>query len=376
MVGLCRDPNYSFFGQGNLHVQFFAALGDSKPIQDLVFLDHSTIFDCGDYVAGHWASASKGYDFRFTVDQESSITALQVTSPRFRGNLTFAASAQGHRPDGSSLAGSDEEDTGAVASSAAPGLHMYNAIPGAHVVGDIILDGSSVMPRFISSGGAGVMRLWAAAYWFDIVAKFRFVRASAGPYSFFVWDSLSRWHSSAGEASLESTHTWGALYHGAEQLAAARHVPDASTKSTRGATSDHVRVSQAYGMLGAHGKVDGGQSTGHIVEFSSPTTNRSWQFEVEHSRLQVSMPLGSGRGVDIFSNRVWGGEVSNFPGTGDYVTLHRGSGYSEDAMFPEELAPWRIWVVYGISMASQGWDAILKWVPSYGSQTALPHDDL
>lgn len=101
MVGLCRDPNYSFFGQGNLHMQFFAALGDSKPIQDLIFLDHSTTFDCGDYVAGHWASASKGYDFRFTVDQESSITALQVTSPRFRGNLAFAASEQGHRPDGS-----------------------------------------------------------------------------------------------------------------------------------------------------------------------------------------------------------------------------------------------------------------------------------
>lgn len=391
MVGLCRDPNYAFFGQGNLHVQFFAAVGDAKPIQDLVFLDHSTIFDCGDYVAGHWASAAKGYDFLFTVDRESRVAALRVMSPRFQGNLTFLATAPGHHPDGSPLglgAGHGEE----AASSAAPGLHMYNAIPGAHVAGTITVDGSPLAPPFVSSGGAGVMRYWAAAYWFDIVAGFRLIRASAGPYSFFFWDSPSRWDRSpsSGQAA---THAWGALYRGAEQLVATRHHDGGG-----GGTSDHVRVSQTYGALGAHGKVDGGRSTGHLVEFASPATNRTWRFEVEHSRLQASMPLGAGQGVDIFSNRVWGGEVqgqaaaaveSTAPAgwTTTYLRLHRGSGYSEDALFPEELAPWRIWLVYGLSMASQGWDAVLKWaMPFLGggggaagrgaTQGVFSHDDL
>ena len=342
MVALCRDPNYAFFGQGNLHVQLFADVGGGKPIIDLVFLERSSLFDCGDYMAGYWASAEKDYEFLFTVHPNLDAAALRIATPRLRGNLTFMGAVPGHYPDGSPMlppSGSSVPDTDGAA-FAAPGLYMSNAVAGARVASVLELNGTPLAPPFQVRGGAGMMRLWASRSWFEIVAGFRIIRAYAGPYSFFFWDSGSRWDKGA-------LHTWGVLYRGAEQLVATRRReaitemtgPESSAVRPPSSGQDWVQVSQQYGGLGTRGSsVADATSTGHLVEFFSHATNRTWSFEVEHARLYTSMPLGGGRGVDIFSNRVWGGELdSDEDGKLIYAPLYRGSGYSEDALFPREL---------------------------------------
>lgn len=383
MIGLCRDPNYAFFGQGNLHIQFYAALGGGKTIKDLVFLDSSSIFDCGDYVASHWVSKSRGYEVFFTVNQDSTIAALHLTTPRFQGNFSFVASAPPHHLDGSLLKQQEPQkqqapDDQTPSSFVVPGLHMLNAIPGALVTGDIVLDRTPLAP-FMARGGGGVLRLWAAADWFNIVDGFRIIRGSAGPYSFFFWDSPSRWSGSIDVAAGQPPKTgdnpvyrWGVLYHGAEQLVATHlGAPVLEDNILQGEEAqwqqeDYVHVTQQYGPVGAHGKVAGGLSNGHRVKFVSPRSNRTWKFEVEHSVLQGSFPLGGGRGVDVFGNRVWGGEVPSSGESLDHFCQYHGSAYSEDAAFPAKLDQWRIWFVYSISMASQASSTVTSWVAGLG----------
>ncbi|KAH8896253.1 hypothetical protein GQ53DRAFT_743532 [Thozetella sp. PMI_491] len=371
MIGLCRDPNYSFFGQGNLHIQFYAALGEGKTIKDLIFLDSSSIFDCGDHVASYWVSESRGYEAFFVVNQDSTAAALRLTTPRFRGNFTFAATAPAHHLDGSLLSAQKQQVPHKEPPSlVAPGLHMLNAIPGAVIKGDIILDGSPLSPPFTARGGGGVLRLWAAEDWFSLVDGFRIIRASAGPYSFFFWDSPSRWagsaHGSSGispKTKENAVYQWGVLYHGAKQLMATRLGRPAPKGDIPQQQADYIYVTQQYGPVGVRGHVAGGRSNGHLVHFVSPGANRTWRFEVEHSVLQGSFPLGGERGVDVFGNRVWGGEVSS---SGDHNCQYHGSAYSEDALFPEKLEQWRIWFVYSISMASQASSAITNWLTSLG----------
>lgn len=356
MVGLCRDPNYAFFGQGNLHVQFLHALGDEEPTTDLVFLQRSSLFDCGGCVASYWVNEAKGYEFMFTMYPDLDAVALRITTPRVRGNLTFVGTAPGHYPDGLPMLqspGSPIPDTDSAA-LVAPGLYMCNTVPGARVTGVLELDGVPLTPPFDVHGGAGMTRLWASAFWFDIVTGFRIIRASAGPYSFFFMDSGSRWDDGV-------THASGVLYYKMKQLVGVRRREPASGEPGQ----DWVPVSQRYGRLGARGStVGGGKWTGHLVKFFSHATNRTWRFEVEHARLYSSMSLGGGHGVDIFSNRVWGGQLGlGEDGETVYTTLYRGSAYSEDSLFPRTLAPWRIWLVYSASMVSQAWTTLLKWLP-------------
>lgn len=352
MVGLCRDHNYAFFGQGDLSVQLWHALPGRAPSTDLVFLERSSLFDCGDHVASYWAHEAKGYEFMFTVHPDLEAVALRITSPRFRGNLTFVGSVPGHYPDGSPMLqapGSPVHDTDAAA-AVAPGFSMCNAVPGARVASVLELDGLPVTPPLEIHGGAAVFRMWGSAYWFDMSDGLRIIRAAAGPYSFFFIASGSRW-------DVGAVYSAGNLYRGPEQLVSVRLREPAPTEPGR----DWVKVSPLSGLLGARGKVGGGEWTGSLVEFFSHATNRTWRFEVEHARLYTSTMLGGDTGVDAFTSRVWGGELGlGEDGEAVYTPLYRGSAYSELAVWPPALAPWRMWAAYAASMALQAWTTLVR----------------
>jgi hypothetical protein len=115
LVGFSRDASCSFFGRGNLRVEFYMAMGDGSVIQELDYVDESTVVDCGNFVKGTWNSTRRTYSFHVTKDMKH--TYLSFDSPKVRGNFALTSVAPAYFADGA-LFPSDNLSSAELAPSA------------------------------------------------------------------------------------------------------------------------------------------------------------------------------------------------------------------------------------------------------------------
>ncbi|WEW56049.1 hypothetical protein PRK78_001484 [Emydomyces testavorans] len=325
ILGFSRDASYAFFGLGNLRVEFYMVLSDGTVIQELDYLEESTVINCDGAVTGIWNSTKRIYSFH--VSKDMSRATVKWETPAAQGRLSLNSFAQPHFPDGSIWPSKDAK------TEMAPSLHMNQPIAGGRVVADVNISKKKKM-QLNGVGGHG--RLWAEGGWFKIVDGFHIIRASAGPYTISYWRPISRLIKGVVYQSAQ-------LFKDGQMLAATQLGEESQGK-------DYVLFSNDF-----NGKIRGGltdKSTGHVLEFVSPNRGRRWRFLVEHMRKKFEMGLGGESGLSGFTNRITGGEIGG--------QQYEGRGFSEQTVFPETIAKWRIWIVYGIGYFNRGKGFLLK----------------
>lgn len=329
LVGFSRDASYAFFGQGNLRVEFYMAMGDGSVIQELDYVSESTVMDCGSFVKGTWNSTKRSYSFQVTKDMKHA--RLIFDSPKVRGNFTLTSVAPAHFADGA-LFPSDKPSSAELA----PSLYFNQPIPGGRVQVDATL-ASGKRIRFSGMGGHG--RLWAKDSWFNICDGWHILRAMVGPYTISYWEPVSR---------LDK----GVSYYSA-QLFENDQMALTTQLGTVSETDDYILFSDEVG-----GELSGklaDRNTGHVLDFTSPSRGKKWRFVVQHIKKEFEMGFGKGTGLTGFANRVVGGEVGG--------TQFEGRAFSEQVVLPAVIKQWQIWAVYGVGFLSRGKDFLMNLVP-------------
>ncbi|KAI1376084.1 hypothetical protein F4677DRAFT_95426 [Hypoxylon crocopeplum] len=333
IMGFSRDATYHFFGQGNLRVEFYMILEDGTVIQDLDYLQESTIITCQDSVTGIWNSSDRTYGFHVPKNMSRADVWWETSSSK--GSLSIESDTPPHLADGKLWPSHAEDATVEMA----PSLYFNQPIAG----GRVIVEHTRGKNRLQISGRGGHGRLWALDGWFNICDGWDIIRASAGPYTLSMWRPVSRIHRGVPYYS-------GQLFKNGE-LIVGTQVGQVSD------TDDYVLLDSDYS-----GNVTGtleDRSTGHTVRFVSPQSGKTWHFLVEHKRRKFNMGLGGGKGLTGFTNRVTGGEVGG--------EQYEGVGFSEQVALPEEIKQWQIWVIYGIGFLGNWKNTIRNfvtdWVP-------------
>ncbi|KAL8809474.1 MAG: hypothetical protein Q9223_003093 [Gallowayella weberi] len=332
MMGFSRDASYSFFGQGNLRVEFYIVLPDGSVVQELDYVSESIIEDCPDLIRGVWRSPSKKRTYSFAVTRDMKNARLSFESASVKGNFTITSSAPAHLPNGDIFPSKDARST-----ELAPKLYMAQPIPGGRTSTDLTINKKPV--RFTGTGGH--VRIWAKDSWFAICKGWHFLRAVAGPYVISYWQPVSRVSGHQGRS-----YPSAQLFHNGENIMSTRQLGSkvGSENPSKNNDADYVLFSDESG-----GEIIGGlahdTNSGHVIEFISPSLGKRWRFRVQHMRKQFEMGLGGASGLTGFTNRVTGGEVGG--------VQYEGRALSEQVLLPDMIAQWRIWIVFGIGMLNR-----------------------
>lgn len=321
LMGFSRDHSFHMFGQGNLRVEFYITLGDGTIIQELDYVAESTIIDCPDFITGIFNSTKKSYSFHVTKDLKHAM--LNFNSTRIQGTVKMSSTVPPHFADGSPWG---SEDVKSDSASLAPGLFYSLPMAGASVEIDAKLSSGK---KIAFTGSGGHARLWAVDSWLNIADGWHAVRARAGPYTIAYWE-------------IDSRTNRGTKYHSGQLFFEGKVV--AASRIGSVSSDDYLLFSDMFG-----GEVSGrltDKNTGHILEFVSPDRDRRWKFTMQHILKQYEMGVGSGFGLTGFANRIVGGEVGGLQ--------YEGKGVSEQTFWPEYIATWKIWVVYGIGFLGDG----------------------
>lgn len=331
IMGFSRDPSYAFFGQGNLRVEFYMVLEDGTIIQELDYLDESTIIECDDSITGVWNATDRQYAFR--IPKDMSHTKVWWDTGRQTGSLHVESFTSPHLADGRLWP--QEASTVALA----PNLNFAQPIAGGKVSAELTVGQKKL--EFTGLGGHG--RLWASDGWFNICDGWHIVRAFAGPYALSYWEPISRQGSNRGV----SFHSAQLFKDG--KLLFATQVGRAST------TADFVLFTP-YSRGNLSGTL-ADKATGRVIELVSPERKRMWRFVLEHRRKKFEMGLGGGKGLTGFLVGVTGGE--------DAGEQFEGVGFSEQVTLPDEIKQWQIWLVYAVNLMGQWRHSVLAFMSRY-----------
>ncbi|KAI1924671.1 hypothetical protein LOZ64_000547 [Ophidiomyces ophidiicola] len=319
IIGFSRDASYAFFGLGNLRVEFYMVLHDGTVIQELDYLQESRLINCDGAVTGIWNSSRRQYSFEISKDMKQATVKWQT--PIVQGNMSLSSTVMPHFPDGSSWPSSN------ATTEISPSLHSFNSILSGRAEAHVTLANRKTMRL---RGAGGHSRLWAEGGWFKIVDGFNIVRFHGGPYTGSFWRTISRL-------------VKGAVYDSA-QLFKNGKLLIATRLGEESQNTDYVLFSSDFS-----GNVSGGlgdKSTGRILQFISPAQGKGWRFHLENKRKKFELSLGGHFGLTGFLNSVVGGEING--------KRYAGVGFSEQVVFPEVIARWRLWIVYGIGYLNRG----------------------
>ncbi|KAJ5636008.1 uncharacterized protein N7484_009321 [Penicillium longicatenatum] len=338
MVLFSRDYSYYFFGKGNLRVEVFMTLPDGRKVQELDYVKESTVIDCPGYTAGIWNTSSRSYSFYTSKDLK--YTKVDFDSPKIRGTYKLSATTPPHHADGSAWdpeAGKSAEDAALIS----PDFYYSVPVAGGVAEVDAVL-GSGKKLSF--SGRGGSTRLWAQQGWLGFCESWVAVRAWAGPYTFTYWEIVSRVGAYTGKKFVS-----GHLFYNDQPLAGTRVDGNASDTA---AAEDSVRITHNYDGEIAGTLID--KNTGHVIEFASPSRDKKWRFELQHTMKQYELPVGGGLGMSDFANRVFGGDVEG--------NQYEGRGLTEQAVFPAYVPQWAVWLLYGVGFLGTGKDYAVDFV--------------
>ncbi|KAJ5241834.1 uncharacterized protein N7469_000161 [Penicillium citrinum] len=337
-----RDPSYSFFGQGNLRIEFYIALPDGKRVEVLDYLEESTVVHCpGRYTAGMWNSTDRSYSFR--IDDNMKNAQLSFDSAKIHGKFNVTSDTSSALADGTLWTGKDDRKG---VSELSPGLFYAVPIPGGFVQMDATLESGK---RLVFKGKGGSTRLWAKAGWLNLCGGWKNIRGWAGPYTVVYWELISRINKGV-------KYTTGLLFRDGELLVGTRN-------GNISQTEDYTVFEDLYG-----GEVKGSfadQSTGHNLKFVSPDQEKEWSFDIEHMHSFVEFRApgedeygNKGLGQSGFTNRVSGGEVGE-------DRAYEGRGITEKCRWPKEFGKLALAIASGAGFFGPKFQMIFIKVVSY-----------
>ncbi len=333
MMGFVRDPAFQFFGQGNLRIEFYMMLEDGTRIQQVEYVDYSTIIDCADSVSGLWNSSSRVYAFKVSKDMGSA--KVWWDTGNTKGAFSLESFTSPVLASGDPWPPTEQRvpSQHPVAVHLSPGFYFNQPISGGKMTAHVQLGRKGEMKI---KGYGSHTRVWATAHWLKICHGYNLVRGFLGPYAVSYLQCVSRVDDLV-------TYLTAQLFKNGRLLVGSR----------LGAVSedaDHVLFRRDFA-----GNLSGrfaDKSTGQVLEFVSPGSGRKWRFQHTHETRWFEMSLGGGNGVTAFVDQVAGGEVGTNEDFG-------GRGISEHVQFPEELKKWQLWIIYGMAILG-GWKRSLE----------------
>ncbi|KAK3296557.1 uncharacterized protein B0H64DRAFT_442862 [Chaetomium fimeti] len=301
VFGFYRDPNFSFFGAGNLRVytEFVFANGSRYAIVD--YAEESIIESCPHRgTRGTWKADNWSYMFEISADM--SQTKLTVDNPEAHITISMVSITPPRYADGSTWPSAN------TSLLTVPHFYWAEPIPVAEVAVDAVIHGETVS----WSGMGGHERLWGAFNWFTCLNSLLVARLRAGPFA------LSFLEFGSGRQE-------GLLVPSIILTEDGKHI-FGTQRTKRSDTEDYIRVRKLYGGQGITTEALADKVTGLELISTSPRRNEQWEFVITHKSLAFEYNLGSGRGGSAYAGIVVGGLVGR--------TTFLGPAFSEVMRFP------------------------------------------
>lgn len=284
IFGFYRDPNYSFFGSGNLRAYAEFALKDGTRYAIVYYAEEATLQSCpGIGTRGVW----KGDDFlyEFFVSEDMSHTSILMDTPEAKTKIEMVSVAPPRSANNAIWPASD--------SSALTVPHFYWVEP--VPVADLSIEGVIEGQNNEWTGMGGHERLWGAFNWYTCLASLVAVKLHAGSYALSFLEM-----GSAIEEGLRVPSIL--LVENGKKIFSTRNMVPSSTE-------DFMTIRKAYGGGGATTKDLLDKVTGIEVLLHSPGQNKQWRFNVLNSKVLFEYVLGEGVGGTAYSGTTKGGVV-------------------------------------------------------------------
>jgi hypothetical protein len=303
VFGFYRDPNFAFFGTGNLrmYAEFVFANGSRYAVVD--YAEESIIQSCpGKGTRGTWKADDWAYTFEISADM--SQTKITVNNPEAKIVIEMASLAPPRYADGSTWPSAN------ASLLTVPHFDWVEPVPVAEVIVDATIHGD----RVLWAGLGGHERLWGAFNWFTCLETLLVARVRTGPYA------LSFLEFGSGQQR--------GLYVPSVVLAEDGKNIFNTRRTEPSKAEDYMQVRKLYGGVGVTTEALADKVTGMDVVLVSPKRNRQWKFVLTHKNLAFEYNLGVGRGGSAYSGIAVGGLVGS--------DLFKGPAFSEVMRFPEK----------------------------------------
>ncbi|KAI9147225.1 Diels-Alderase phmD [Paramyrothecium foliicola] len=286
--GFYRDPNYSFFGSGNLRVYAEFAHADGSRYAIVDYAEESIVESCPGPrggTRGLWKGDGWVYEFKVSADMKH--VRVTMDNPEAKATVVFNSQSQ-PRYANNEVWPSRDGSTLTV-----PHFYWTEPVPVAKVQVYAVIHGKEVA----WTGMGGHERLWGAFNWFTCLAGMTAVRILAGPYAL----SLVGFES-ARELGLHVPAI--ILFEDGRKVFASRVVEPSETE-------DFFEMRKLYSKDGVTTKALSDKMTGVELTLHSPSRRLRWQFVIEHKIVGFEYDLGDGMGGTAYSGIAVGGLVGS-----------------------------------------------------------------
>lgn len=283
--GFYRDPNYSFFGSGNLRVyaEFAFANGSRYTIVD--YAEESIVESCpGRGTRGIWRADD--WEYRFDVSADMSHARIAWNNPEARGTVELKSVAPPR------YANNEVWPSRNGSSVTVPHFYWTEPIPVAELQVDAVIYGETIA----WSGMGGHERLWGAFNWFTCLRGMTAIRMAVGPFAVSL-------------VEFESAREDG-LRVPAVLLAESGERVFGSRLTERSATDDYFELHKLYGN-GVTTELLRDKTIGMELFLVSPSRKLQWRFVLTHKSIGFEYNLGDGMGGTAYSGTAIGGLVGS-----------------------------------------------------------------
>ncbi|KAI0867262.1 hypothetical protein GGS24DRAFT_495459 [Hypoxylon argillaceum] len=303
VFGFYRDPNYSFFGTGNLRMYAEFAFRDGSRYVRVDYAEDSVIETCpGRGTRGTWRD--KDWRYTFEVSSDMSVTKILMDSPE--GNATIhMTSVTPPRYADNSIWPSNNATLLTV-----PFFYWAEPVPVATVALSATIEGRNISWM----GMGGHERIWGAFNWFTCLASLSAVRLMAGPWALSFIEFGSGLNKDLLVPSVMLTENGKVTF--------------ATRRTTPSDTEDYVQYRRLYNGDGITTNKLTDKAVGVEVILSSPSRMQTWDFTVRHKNIGFEYNLGEGCGGTAYSGSAWGGIVGG--------RNWQGPAFSEIMKFPKK----------------------------------------
>ncbi|KAI0139856.1 hypothetical protein GGR57DRAFT_488416 [Xylariaceae sp. FL1272] len=303
VFGFYRDPNYSFFGTGNLRMYAEFVLSDGSRYLIVDYAEDSVIEWCPDTgTRGVWRGEDWVYTFQIAPDM--SVAHITMENPEAKAKVSMRSLAP-PRYANNRFWPDEQGDPSAV-------LHFYwiEPIPVSQLEFEGTIHGKSL--SWIGMGGHE--RLWGAFNWRTCLEGMTAVRLWTGPYALSLVEFMSGREPGIMSSSILLVSSENEVFFQSNSI---------SPKHGR----DYFQIKKLYNGTGATTHFLADKVTGVELVLISPGRQLEWRFVVAHNVISFEYVLGGGRGGTAYAGSASGGLQGS--------RVWNGPAFSEFMRFPE-----------------------------------------
>ncbi|CAJ2503613.1 Uu.00g110070.m01.CDS01 [Anthostomella pinea] len=302
VFGFYRDPNYSFFGTGNLRLYAEFASSNGSRYAVVEYAEESTVEWCPDRgTRGVWRGPNWVYTFETNTDM--SLTTITMDDPEAKATITMQSIALVQYAD--NRAWPDEQGNPLTV----PHFYWIEPVP----VADLTLEAVIMGEAMTWEGMGGPERLWGAFNWFTCLKSMMAIRLHVGPFAL----SLVEFGS----------HRQRGLTVPSVLLVLEGQKMFESRSTELSLVDDFFQVRKIYNGPGATTQTLEDKVTGIELILTSPSRKQSCRFVVTHKIFAFEYVLGEGRGGTAYAGTAEGGLLGSM--------LWGGPAFTEVLKFPK-----------------------------------------